>query len=424
MTAAPRPPSATGRDAARDTARAAETEIERDYARLEAEVVGTARGKLAQTGGTLDEQALAAAYNQAWHALYAARVGGDEIANRVGFLVQVTYRRALDERRAASRRAATDPAALEVGVDPDLDGQIDDSLRVRALMQGMRERLDERELRAATLCYLHGYTRPEAATALGVRPRRFEKVMDRVSREMSGLVGELSGGEWCDSRRSLIGAYALGLLDVEGERYRLAADHLEDCAACRRRVLSMRGLAGVVPPVAVLVPGAAGGAGGASGGGASSALADRLGWLGRFEGHGLEIAAGGAAVAAATGAFVVAGPPGDGPDPAPPPAVSAAPLRPAASAPLRATAAGGAAQATAAARRRARDERRVAERAAAPSVAAPSPASVPDRADAPQQTAPSAPAAPQAPAPAPADPPQSAPVAPADDGWEEFELRR
>jgi DNA-directed RNA polymerase specialized sigma24 family protein len=414
VTAAPQPPS-TGH---RDTARTAELEIERDYAQLEAEVIGTARAKLAQTGGTVDEQALAAAYNQAWHALYAARVDGDEIANRVGFLVQVTYRRALDERRAASRRAATDPAALDIGVDPDLDGQIDDALRVRALMQGMRERLDERELRAATLCYLHGYTRPEAATALGVRPRRFEKVMDRVSREMSGLVGDLRAGEWCDSRRSLIGAYALGVLDVDGERYRLATDHLEDCAACRRRVLCMRGLAGIVPPVAVLVPGAAGGV---AGGGASAALADRLGWLGRFDGHGLEIAAaGGAAVAAATGAFVVAGSPGLGSDRDATPVAAPPPLRPSASDPLRAVAAGGARQARAAmARRRVPGERRAPERAAAPSAAA-----LPEPARVPEQVAPSVPVAPQELVPAPATPPAPAPAAPADDGWEEFELRR
>ncbi len=412
MTAAPQRSPAPERE----TVQAAEREIERDYAQLEAEVVGTARAKLDQTGGTIDEQALAAAYNQAWHALYTERVAGTEIANRVGFLVQVTYRRALDERRAAARRTATDPTALEVGVDPDLDARLDDALRVRALMQGMRERLDGRELRAAALCYLHGYTRPEAAAALGVRPRRFEKVMDRVSREMSGLVGDLRGDEWCDSRRSLIGAYALGVLDVEGERYRLAADHLEDCAACRRRVLCMRGLAGVAPPVAALVPGATGGAGG----GASSALADRLGWLGRFEGHGLEVAAGGAVVAVATGAFVVAGPPSDRPDREPSSAAATAPLRSSASQALSAAAVRGAARAraAAAARQRAEERRRASARGATPSGAAlPEPAVS-------ETVAPAQPSAPPEPAPAPAAPPSSAPAGPADDGWEEFELRR
>ncbi len=402
MTSAPiTPPSG-------HVAREAEREIERDYAALEPEVVRTVRGKLTATGGAVDDQALAASYNQAWHTLYAARIAGREIDNRVGFLVQVTYRRALDERTA--RRDTTASPVDDEGVDHDLEGQLDDRARVRALMQGMRERLDERELRAATLCYVQGYTRPEAAAALGVRPRRFEKVMDRVSKELSSLVGDLRRGEWCDSRRSLINAYALGVLDSGGERYRLATAHLEDCTACRRRVLCMRGLAGVVPPVPVLAAALP------SGGGAGAALTERWSWLARLNGHGAEIAAGGTAVAVATSALMVFGPPGDGgSSEAPPPAVATAPLPAATAAELRASAMRSAAHARADVRRRTAARR--SPRGAAPPTAT--------------SAGPAAPAAPPAPAPAPeaqpapAAPAPSPPAAtPADDGWEEFELRR
>ena len=51
----------------------------------------------------------------------------------------------------------------------------------------MRERLSERERQAAALCYLHGYSRPEAAEALGLAPKRMEKLMDGVSSKLGAL---------------------------------------------------------------------------------------------------------------------------------------------------------------------------------------------------------------------------------------------
>jgi DNA-directed RNA polymerase specialized sigma24 family protein len=418
----------------------AAAEVERDYAELEPEVLRTVRGKLAAAGAPIDDHALAAAYNQAWHALYAARTSGEEIANRAGFLVQVTYRRALDEQRATRRLVVVESPGDGEAFEQDLDARIDDRLRVRALMQGMRERLDQRELRAATLCYLHGYTRPEAARVLGLRPRRMEKVMDRVSRELSGLVGDLRADEWCESRRSLIGAYALGLLDSGGERHRLAGEHLEDCPACRRRVLCMRGLAGVAPP-APLVAAALAGGGSAGGAGASwlaerwSAVAERVGSIVRAGEHLPEIAAGGVAVAAVS-TLAVVGLPDDDPERAAPDRTTVAAQAPDAGPqrPLRATVARSVDRVGDGARRRATASRpeRVARHAGPPPAAPPAPAPTDG------ELAPTPPPAasdepPAAPTPQPASPPPVAapapdpapapPSTPAGDGWEEFELR-
>ena len=63
-------------------------------------------------------------------------------------------------------------------------------------------------------------------------------------------------------------AFAYGILDPQGERYRLALLHRSECPACRAYVLSLRGLAAVLPPVPWLVQwtlGAAAGAGTARG---------------------------------------------------------------------------------------------------------------------------------------------------------------
>ncbi len=43
--------------------------------------------------------------------------------------------------------------------------------------------------------------------------------------------------------------FAFGILDPRGERYRLARLHQRECPACRAYVLSLRGLAAVLPPL-------------------------------------------------------------------------------------------------------------------------------------------------------------------------------
>lgn len=399
-------------------ARRVETEVERDYARLKPEILRTVRGKLAAAGAPIDDSDLDASYNQAWHALYAELRAGVEIANRKGFLVQLTYRRAVDELRAARRaRPAGAGEPDEAGADPDLDGLLDDRIRLRQLVQGLRERLGGRELRAAALCYVHGYSRPEAAQALGVGRRRMEKIMDSASKEVTALVGELRSGEWCESRRSLIGAYALGLLDAGGERRRLAEEHLRDCPACRHRVLCMRGLAAVAPPVSALLAALQ------ADGGAAAARSDATGGTGsagRPQGDrrtSTKVGATAAAVAIAI-ALAAVGLGNLGSDGAPSTPVSTGAAAPAASPPLAADG-----RAKTARRRRNTGNRPVkasVEAAAPPqALSTPPPAAEPPPAEAAPATAT------PPPQPDPPPPPAAPPAGdtPLKDGWSEFELR-
>ena len=109
--------------------------------------------------------------------------------------MQAAYRRSIDElRREHPDRRADDVDPADVAEEVDLAQRLDDRRRLTALMEGMRERLSERECQAAALCYLHGYSRPEAAEALGVAPRRMEKLMDGVSRKIGGLTREIEDG--------------------------------------------------------------------------------------------------------------------------------------------------------------------------------------------------------------------------------------
>lgn len=235
--------------------RTAEDVLVRDYERLRGDVLMAIRGRLNARRIMLDDADLDAVYNQAWHALYDRLAAGEDIENPSGFLVTVGYRRAIEElRRQRLDQRATDADLESLGVDHDVAARLDDAIRLRQLVEGMKERLDERESKAAALCLIHGYSRPEAAGMLGESAKRMEKVMDAVQRKLGGLTADIATGDWCRSRRSLIKAYALGLLEPDGARHTLATQHLGECPACRRYVNSTRGLAALLPPVALPLP--------------------------------------------------------------------------------------------------------------------------------------------------------------------------
>lgn len=245
--------------------------IEDEYEQLQGEVQRTVAAKLNAGGIKLSSHDLEGAYNEAWHALYMAIQEGQNIENRTGYLVTVAYRRALKEFEASkwTRRSDADIDQLETSLD--IDAQLDAEMQIRHVEEGFRSKLSERELQAASLCLIHGYTRPEAAKLLGISPKRMEKVMDKASGKISGVVESVRGGTHCDELNSTIKAFALGLLDSDGERYRLASDHLQSCPACRREVWTVRGLAAVAPPIPVAFALLSAGAGVGSGVGSESA---------------------------------------------------------------------------------------------------------------------------------------------------------
>jgi DNA-directed RNA polymerase specialized sigma24 family protein len=235
--------------------------LERDFETLRSVVVGTVAARLRASGAPLDGAELDACYATAWQGLYAAALAGEEIANPRAWLVLVTYRRAIEELRTRRRREEQLPATASVELD--LDGELDDRDRLRSLVHGMRGRLDLREREAAALCYLHGFSRGEAARRMGVSETRMRKLMEGskgragVSAKIGELVETIREGAFCEQQGSLMRAFAFGVLDPDGERYRLAVMHRRDCPACRRYVASLRGAAAVLPPVLTLPPGAA-----------------------------------------------------------------------------------------------------------------------------------------------------------------------
>ncbi len=306
----------------------AERLLRRDFEGLRASVLANVRRRLSASGVSLDRSDLDGCYAQAWQGLYAAMLEGQEIANPAGWLALVTFRRAIEEHRArvrahrggetrsSTRRGApggTEPEMETLGGgEHDLAAELDDRTRIRELFEGMRGRLDRREREAAALCYLQGLSRSEAAARLGVSETRMRKLMEGTGHGRPGVAGKVGAlvetirdGGWCEEQGSLMRALAYGILDPDGERYRLALMHHAGCPSCRAYVVSLRGLAATLPPV--LLPGGLGAAILArsgvlhSGGGAAASAGGAGHGLGADVGRGIGGAAPAAGAAGAGG---------------------------------------------------------------------------------------------------------------------------
>ncbi len=235
----------------------AERLLRDEFDALRGRVLASVRGKLRASDIRLDQDDLEACYATAWQGLYAVVLEGQEIENPTGWLVLVTYRRALEEHRARVRTRCLSEGQVEAEGrrEQDLVEQLDARMRLRQVFEGLRGRLEIREREAATLCYLQGLSRSDAAARMGVSETRMRKLMEGrgpgrpgVAAKVGALLGTISDGDWCEEQASLMRALAFGILDPDGNRYRLALMHHSQCPACRAYVVSLRGLAAALPP--------------------------------------------------------------------------------------------------------------------------------------------------------------------------------
>jgi len=239
----------------------AERLLRKDFAALRSKVLAIVRSQLRRKGVALDVSDLEACYAQAWHGLYATVLDGETVDNPSAWLVLVTFRRAIDESRAAGRAEVGAEAgragAFETRAgasSPDLAAELDDRDRLRQVFEGLRARLSKRECEAASLCYLQGFSRADAAERMGISEARMRKLMEGtgsgrpgVSAKVGELLDTIGAGSWCEQQSSLMRAFAFGILDPDGERHALAVSHCRECPACRAHVASLRGLASVLP---------------------------------------------------------------------------------------------------------------------------------------------------------------------------------
>ena len=241
----------------------AERLLREEFRSLRAGVIASARAKLRACGAELDDGDLDACYAQAWQGLYAVTLQGEDVLNPAGWLSVATFRRALDEHRAARRRRELSAHLPGAGAasgngrseESDPAGALDRRLKLGQLFEALRLRLSARERRAFALCYLQGLSRGEAAGAMGISERRMRKLMDGrgageagTNAKVGALVHTIRAEKWCEEQGSLMRGLAYGVLDPRGERHRLAVAHTRSCPACRSYVASLRGLAALLPP--------------------------------------------------------------------------------------------------------------------------------------------------------------------------------
>lgn len=166
----------------------------------------------------------------AWHALYVTLARGRAVGDLSALIVAAARSRAVDEYRRA--RAGGDDAGRESARSA--------AAAVRTFVAQIADRLGEREREAATLLHLHGMDRARAGALLGLDATGMETVAARLAAALGPIAVVLAPGAWCAEQDEPIKAYALGLLDPDGEPYRQALEHLDGCAGCRHRVLGLR----------------------------------------------------------------------------------------------------------------------------------------------------------------------------------------
>jgi DNA-directed RNA polymerase specialized sigma24 family protein len=230
--------------------------VTEQYELLRSEVIGNVRLKLAARGMRFPELDLEAWYNAAWHGLYVLMAErGERIENPGGWLVVTMERRAIDEvRHTKPDKVATVPEGsqlVEGSVDVDFAERLDDLDRLRRWRSAARLRLTRREREAAVLHLIRGYSRIETAELLGVPTKRADKIFDSITKKTSGLLRSIEDGSWCERQRSLMTAFAAGVLDPAGERYAIAKQHLAECPGCAAWVRRQRNAYLILPAPAV-----------------------------------------------------------------------------------------------------------------------------------------------------------------------------
>ena len=231
--------------------------LERSYDEIKRDVLRSTEAKLRSKGITdFSSDLLEEYYNRAWWALYSKGAEGGDLNDPGGFLVTYCWRRAIDELRHTRPGRRVDALDVEErGAEQDFAAEIDRQRIIRQFTEGAREKLTERECQVVALCWIAGYTRPEAARILDLPEGRIQRIMDAATPKIAEFTQTIRNGEWCKEHESMMRAYAHHLLRPGGERHRLAEHHLADCPSCRRFVRTLEGLAALIPPVALPMPG-------------------------------------------------------------------------------------------------------------------------------------------------------------------------
>lgn len=195
-------------------------------------------------------------YQAAW--LSALRTSAP-IDNLEAYVYEAMHSQGLMELRRRRRRPAASLEQLDAGqgeADASAAGQPigaaaeaapDEQVEARVLGGLVREVLAEltpRQRQVAKLRWGWGLSREEIAAALGLSRRTVKRDLLRASERLAVEGEVIRAGRWCERRRSLVTAYALGVLSPAQQRR--ARLHLDGCPGCRALVIQQRHRAGLL----------------------------------------------------------------------------------------------------------------------------------------------------------------------------------
>lgn len=168
------------------------------------------------------------------------------------YLTQTALNKAMDEGKRAARhrsvplddeRLGTEPSTWDVDVDERLVASADNA-RVGEIVA----ELPDRQRVVVKLRFFFDRTPHEIQRYLGITERVYRRELERAMRHISARYQLVLNGSFCESRRSLILAYATG---VAGPSRRAQAQrHLRTCPGCARWAADLRRAAAEVARVA------------------------------------------------------------------------------------------------------------------------------------------------------------------------------
>jgi RNA polymerase sigma factor (sigma-70 family) len=177
------------------------------------------------------------------------------------YLTQTALNKAMDEGKRAGRRRSVSLDDEDLGIDPaDPARDLDDRLATAFEDARVREivaELPERQQLVIRLRFFYDRTPAEIQSYLGVTERVYRRELERASHRLAERFGLLRDGTFCDSRRSLLLAYATGVAGPT--RTMEARRHLDTCPGCAHWVRDFRARtyqAAAVVPVPAAVPAA------------------------------------------------------------------------------------------------------------------------------------------------------------------------
>jgi RNA polymerase sigma factor (sigma-70 family) len=181
-------------------------------------------------------------YQDAWCKLLEGERKGRATRNREGALRWGVRNSWLEELRRRRRRPAVDlDSAPETALAANGAADPAERAELREVARYLFEAVEavtERQWQIFFLADVFGLRPREIQRRLRIGERVYRRDHARALEGISGRLGELLAGDWCEQHRELLEAHAAGEASRGEERQ--ARRHLRNCSACRYRLAAYR----------------------------------------------------------------------------------------------------------------------------------------------------------------------------------------